>query len=569
MNALQAKQLPSSPRPPKRLLNAFRREIRDCRPVPPPLRLEVTGVPTFAVDLTTMRVLAPAKKWKKLKHLRALLRHEIKHASADGHPYHYRAFLHHAAALMKSLSVNKGTASDLLGIVYDAAVDQLVHRKYSMKSVQEEWLKIYPVEQSAGSGYHLLNVVYKDFFGVDIPPTAYEDALRTAHASTYCALKEYLKAIPTAKKDDVDTLIVRAAALVQRLIQRQQNQNQQQNQSRGGQPGQGQDGPGQQGQDQDQDQDQNQQGQGHDPERDQGQQDQWSRPDEDEQPPVGGICTVTASVDGIEDEAIEIAMDNHLSYEQLADFLDCAPEELEEKLMDGARKVLWEHLVAFRGTGSTSAVLEPYPQRWRPWDRTPDPDSVARHPHSPEKWKTVVQQPTLPLPEEGELEGVERIVIAVDVSSSTCEPHQGRSILAWEKDAAIGLIAFAKTKSLPVKTLSFASSARLLVDQSRDYLKHTRAVMLLTSFGSTDPSSVVSHLSRCDEGTLIAIITDGEFHPSDLRAIIASVRRTKVICALVGDDSMWSLQERNLEIYTVKPSSACTSLIARTKLVVR
>ena len=159
----------------------FREVTGSFSPIPPPLRLkEEEKAQTFGIDLSKMEVVAPGY-WRELKHVKELLGHEVKHGSADGLPYTYRNALRFEAEVMKWLGVPLETARMILNVVYDAVVDLKVKKEgLDARGMSVEWLKRFPVEKgNEGTSYHLLQILYKDFFKTPLKKTRYEDAVRS------------------------------------------------------------------------------------------------------------------------------------------------------------------------------------------------------------------------------------------------------------------------------------------------------------------------------------------------------------------------------------------------------
>ena len=550
--------------PPRRLLSAFSAELTDCRPTPPPLRLEVTPGKTFSLDLRTMVVSAPPS-WRRFRGLGAILRHEIKHASRDGQPHTYRRYLDHAAALMKVLSIGRAEAQDLLNVIYDFCVDRLVNARYSIKVVQEEWLKHFPLTEDAeGTAYHLLNIIYKDLFGVDLRETEYEKELKTTYYPEYKQLMLVLHHIGSSEdEEEMKRDVLSAAYLISRLIRKKprgeggEGKGEGKGKGRGGARGEsGDEGKSRSG---------DQGGSGAPEDGRSAGSGSWSGCEP-------AMPQVTCSTQGIEDEVIEIALSNGLEPEQVSDLLGRPLEELDGIYEDCARKALWQAVAAYRGRGSRYAIQEPYRRRWKPWDREIDPDSIARHPNEPEKWTAMELQPTVETDQYGGEMGAESVAVAVDNSSSMSIIFAERTRLAWAKDAALGLIAFAKENGLPVECFSFSDTAERISAKSRDYLGHAKGVLALRTLNRTNPADLIRHLRQCDEGTLVAIITDGCFPENQLRAITGHVKRSKVICAVVDTDPDCEIREvvePNLEIYAVKPSAAGATLVERAEKSLR
>ena len=124
--------------------------------------------------------------------------------------------------------------------------------------------------------------------------------------------------------------------------------------------------------------------------------------------------------------------------------------------------------------------------KWKPYSRTLDPTSVMKNPSDPRKWKALKKQTALTVEQEGEAGGFSEIVMLLDQSGSTAALYKNRSVLSYIKDAAYGLLAYAKRFRLPVATISFHSYARILAPKSRDYVRHGKKIFLLKSAGNTN-----------------------------------------------------------------------------------
>ena len=188
----------------------FREVTGSFSPIPPPLKLkEEEKAPTFGIDLSKMLVVAPGY-WRELKHTKELLGHEVKHGSADGLPYTYRNALRFEAEVMKWLGVPLETARLLLNVIYDVVVDLKVEKEgLNARGMNVEWLRRFPIKkENEGTSYHLLQILYKDFFGTPLKKTRYEDAVRSN--PLYQKLKDLCRqlGITLLLVDDLDTVKV-------------------------------------------------------------------------------------------------------------------------------------------------------------------------------------------------------------------------------------------------------------------------------------------------------------------------------------------------------------------------
>jgi len=64
--------------------------------------------------------------------------------------------------------------------------------------------------------------------------------------------------------------------------------------------------------------------------------------------------------------------------------------------------------------------------------------------------------------QEGEARGFTKLVTLLDCSGSTNTKYGGRMVLSYIKDAAYGLLAYAKQFRLPVVSIAFSTHAWLL-----------------------------------------------------------------------------------------------------------
>ena len=497
----------------------FREVTGSFSPIPPPLRLkEEEKAQTFGIDLSKMEVVAPGY-WRELKHVKELLGHEVKHGSADGLPYTYRNALRLEAYVMKWLDAPLETARMILNVIYDAVVDLKVKKEgLDARGMNIEWLRRFPIKkENEGTSYHLLQILYKDFFGTPLKKTRYEHEVRSN--PLYQRLKNLLKEISEeceslSEERDVQK-IVEAAEIVARL----------------------------------------------------------SRPSK---PPEGGGSDVQfdRGDPNVRADAAEIGIDAELSDEQLAQLMglgedESLSEELEKAAEDKVREALGGKILGFKDLFTTLSfheIKEPVREKWKPYSRTLDPTSVMKNPSDPRKWKALKKQTVLTVEQEGEAGGFSEMIMLLDQSGSTAALYNNRSVLSYIKDAAYGLLAYAKRFKLPVATISFHSYARILAPKSRDYIKHGTKIFLLKSAGNTNVRDAAKKaFALKPERTLIALITDGLVDRSDLEYLAYHSGVNKVIAAVVdaskeGVETVRAVGGK-IQLYIVKPDSAGKTIV--------
>lgn len=594
----------------------FSEESSKARPLPPPLRLE--SGENFGVDLVNMRLCVPPD-WAEMEegHLRALILHELKHASADGYPFTHKKHLSFLAYLIKMYPLDRASILSALNVAYDIAVDKLVAKKYDMKSLQEFWLKKYPITPEAeGTPYHLLNILYKRLFKVRIPPTKYEQ-LVTRNPE----FKTLLSIVSRDIVDDYQILSIAGTIItLSKCLQNPQGDGRGQEggecggtSGTSGTPGPGSPGSsgssgnmensgnaensgasgsvrsggkkGKRGESEGEDVDGNdgESGSG----RGSGAESYWSgngsgsgSGDEEAGSGKGRAGSINGSdlgggkgkekgdgkgkrsttpapmdvkvdVNSVLEDAIEIACLDQLNNEQMKRFLGV--EDVEAVFERVAKRIMWRGLAAYRGVGSTYAIQEPASRRFKPWHRTVRAGSLIKDPRN---WESPTLVPTLMTKQEGGETGCDSIVTVIDTSGSMGEFYGHKSKLRWAKEAAIGLVAFAKEYSLPIKVIRFANAASQVTRSSRDYINHAKSILRLYPEGGTNPSKIISLIRRECSNTLIVMITDGEFEMSELKEIADSSKDKKVVCALVRNkpSGVFSIRRENLEIFEVRPS---------------
>jgi len=483
-------------------------------PVPPPLKVAVEKIPTFAVDLSKMLVVAP-EYWDQITHLRELIGHEVKHASGDGLPYTYREALKYEAYVMKVLGIPLRTARAILNVVYDAVVDRrLAAEGLDVEGMCAEWLQRFPVTPEAeGSSYHLLQVIYKDWFDAPLEKTRYEEMLR--RECGFEELKSILEQLASAgpSRGDCTWQVVRAAELVASL----------------------------------------------------------SRVDVGV--PLGGDVSFDRGDPNVRAEAAEVGIEAGLSRGQLAQLMGVGEEELdkalEEAAEDKARTALWSRILGFKELFTTRSLLElkePVPRRWKPYSRHVDPVSVARAPDDPRKWREVAVEAVMTVEQEGEAGGFSKLIMLLDCSGSTANMYKGRSVLGYIKDAAYGLIAYAKQFKLPAAAVAFSTRAWILTRESASYVEHAKKVFMLRSGGDTNLEDAVhAAMALRPERALIALITDGLVDEEHLKLFAEQLKANRLVAAVVnveeGVETVRNIGDK-AQLFLVKPDSAGRTVVS-------
>jgi len=514
----------------------FREVTGSFTPIPPPMKLkEEADAPTFGIDLSKMQVVAPSY-WKELKHTKELLGHEVKHGSADGLPYTYRNALRFEAEVMKWLGVPLETARILLNIVYDGVVDLKVKKEgLDAYGMNVEWLKRFPVtRENEGTSYHLLQIIYRDLFNTPLRKTRYESAVRSN--PLYPKLKRLLKEIAEecerlSEEKDIHK-VVEAAEIIARLSRPTKAPN-----GREGEKG---------------------RGSGRRSEEEDGLDVQFDRGDP-----------------AVRADAAEIGIDADLSNEQLAELMGLGKaenllEELEKAAEDKVREALWGKILGVKDLFKESSfyeLKEPVAVKWKPFSRTLDPTSVMKNPSDPRKWKALKKQTVLTVGQEGEAGGFSEIIMLLDQSGSTAAPYKGRTVLSYIKDAAYGLLAYAKRFRLPVAVMAFHTFARILTGKSRRYVEHGKNIFMLRSLDSTNLGDAVRKMRMLNpEKALIALITDGLVSRDDLNYLACQRGVNRIIAAVVdaskeGVETIKNIEDK-IQLYIVKPDSAGRTIVS-------
>jgi len=500
------------------LQEVFREVVSTFTPIPPPLKLKETKASTFAIDLSKMLVTAP-KYWRKLKHVKDLLGHEVKHGSADGLPYTFRNALRFEAETMRLLDLPLTTVKSILNVVYDAVVDLRVAKEgLDAKGMNQEWLKRFPIEgEAVGSSYHLLYIMYEDLFGVRLRETSYERWVRSR--SEYRRLLQIIRGLAEeggfyGEERSVEE-VAEAAYLISRLSRVV------------------------------------------------------------EAPPNRGDTDFDRSDPEVRSEAAEIGMDMGLDERQLAQLMGLGEgedlrKELEKAAEDKVREALWSKILGFRELFTASSlyeVKEPVLERWKPYSRALDPTSVVKNPSDPRRWKTLAKQTVLTVEQEGEAGGFSEVIILLDQSGSTVQLYKGRPVLGYIKDAAYGLLAYAKQFRLPATVITFHTFARILSGRSRNYVEHGKRIFMLRPMGATNLRNAVERMRMLrPEKALAALITDGLVSEDHL-VYLANQRGVNRVVAAVVESSKEGVEKvkkigDKVQLYTVKPDSAGRTIVS-------
>jgi len=467
-------------------------------PLPPPVKVEEKEkADTFSVDLRAMEMHAPGF-WKKLKTTPELLAHEYKHASGDGLPYTWQQALHYEAATMAQTGLQLTQTKRLLNAVYDAVVDQRVAAEnMDAKGMCEEWLTVYPVKpESVGTTYHLLQIIYKDLFGTNLSETSYEKSVRNSPA--YRKLLSLTKNM--AAGDHAVETVVEAAQIMNQLSRLDEQQG--------------------------------------------GSEDvQFDRGDKE-----------------VQSEAVEAGLDAGLSGDQLADFVGVPGDKLNETIdscaEDKVREALWQQILSFKElfSGKTFMTLEETGLRpWKAYSKKIDPQSIARNPSDPRKWREPVVHETIKIEQPGEEGGFTKVILLIDCSGSTGRIYKDKTVISYIKSAAYGLIAYAKKYRIPLVTIAFSDDAMLLANEKDNYLKHAVKLFKLRPLSNTNLDRAVHFTSKVKpDKALIALMTDGQVRQGDIDLLLKHTNANKVVIAVVDVDQQG--------INTVKAASSKAAL---------
>ncbi|MEM2969301.1 MAG: hypothetical protein QXR63_00015 [Candidatus Bathyarchaeia archaeon] len=495
---------------PLSLQEVFENTIKKASVIPPPLHVKDPQAATFSVDLAKMTVYAPPY-WSSITHKEELFMHEIKHASRDGLPYTYKDALLHEITLISNLGKSKATVKNALNVVYDVIVDMQVKKeRLDAKGMCVEWLNRFPVKEE-GTSYHLLQIIYKDFFGVPLKETTYEKEIRLNR--DFNQLKSLLKMLATKKYGDNDVveMIVKAATLVMQLSKC----NEMSAQSKG----------------------------------------------------YGDQSFYDINDPEVKNTAIAIGLSKGLSVGDIADFLeediDKVKEAIEKAAKDNVRQSLWRNIKGFKdliGAKSYLDLKEPCSRRWRPYSKRIDENSIMKAPDDPWRWREPIVDTILSIEQPGSKGGFSKIVLLVDYSGSTAEIYNKQPILHYIKEAAYLLIAYAKTYNLPVLTIAFNDAACTICKESKDYLEHGVSVFKLSPFGGTNLSCAAALVSKKAKNALIAVITDGFVQEHDVVSLKENAKANSVIALVINPDPKTTVIAKNpdkaIKIFVAKPDDA-------------
>jgi hypothetical protein len=450
-------------------------------PLPPPIKVEEKEkADTFSVDLRAMEMHVPGF-WKKLKTTPELLAHEYKHASGDGLPYTWQQALHYEAATMAQTGLQLAQTKRLLNAVYDAVVDQRVAAEnMDAKGMCEEWLTVYPVKPEAfGTTYHLLQIIYKDIFDTNLPETDYEKSIRNSLAyKTLLSLTRNM-----ASGDHTAETVAEAAQIMQQLSR---------------------------------------------PDEQQGSEDvQFGRGDK-----------------AVQSEAVEVGLDVGLSGDQLADFVGVPGDKLSETIEscaeDKVREAIWQQILSFKELFSAKTFMtleETGLKPWKAYSKKIDPQSIARNPSDPRKWREPVVQETIKIEQPGEEGGFTKVILLIDCSGSTGRIYKDKAVLSYIKSAAYGLIAYAKKYRIPLVTIAFSDNAMLLANEKDNYLKHAVKLFKLKPLSNTSLDRAVELAAKVKpDKALIALVTDGQVKQDDISLLLKHTNANKVVIAVVDVD---------------------------------
>jgi hypothetical protein len=269
-------------------------------------------------------------------------------------------------------------------------------------------------------------------------------------------------------------------------------------------------------------------------------------------------------------DAAEVGLDIGLNSQQLAELMGVGEQELEKALEEAAedkvRAALWKRVLGFKELFSATSLLEvkePVRRRWKPYSRRVDPVSVAKAPDDPRRWMEPTVETVLTVEQEGESGGFTKLLMLLDCSGSTSELHRGRTVLGYIKDAAYGLLAYAKQFNLPVATIAFSTNAWLLSRESKNYVEHGKRIFVMRPLDSTNLADAVRlALTLKPERALVALLTDGRVGEGDLELFAKQSKANRVIAAVIGEgiERVKRIGDR-VQLYEVRPDEAGKTLI--------
>ncbi|HDH45170.1 MAG TPA: VWA domain-containing protein [Thermococcus sp.] len=461
--------------PTTKLHQTFKNLLISLLPAPPPLKIRVEPIETFAIDLKQMVVKAP-KYWRKMKHLPELLTHEIKHGSNDGLPYTWNQALRYEAYVMAHSRKPLEVVKWVLNAVYDAVVDLRVQMAgLDAKGMCEEWLQKFPVtKRNEGTIYHLLQIIYKDLFGISLPPSDFERQVKRKRE--YYWLMDLIRKM--AEEGGTIERVSNAALIMLRLARVTKPPSLDVSFSRS------------------------------------------SKEVQAEAVEAGlnaGLRGSTlAEFAGVPEEELE--------------------KTIQEVADEKVKTALWENILGFKdlfaGRTSTS-IRERISRKWRPYSRKVLPESVVKNPDDPRKWREPELKEVLQVEQAGEKGGFSKVILLIDHSGSTMDPYKNQTVLEYIKSAAYGLIAYAKKRKIPLVTVAFSGYAEILANEKNTYVEHGKQIFKLRPAGATNLYRACQILKRVHpEQSLIALITDGLVNPEDIQHLLDYTKANKVVIAV-------------------------------------
>jgi Mg-chelatase subunit ChlD len=478
-------------RKPPELLKAVE-EVRARLRVPPP-RFEVrvdSKAPTFSSSYIDKEITVPGY-WREFssEHLHGFLGHEHKHCTVDGYPGSYIEGKRCQAVLMAAYGLQAEEAHRALNALFDAIINTRLHEEgFAIREALNVWVKRFPFTE--GTVYHVLQMLHKRLIGTAIPPSGFESQVeyRPEFEELLRCVRELVRdGDRMQERKNADTVAKAAYYLYSMAAVKDASEGECRD---GGEP-----------------------------------------VPEDQRAKVA-----------------EIAQQAGLNATQLKDLLgdpgvsvDEARELLAEAAKGIARTEIWRSLRGFESasSGSGRSVAEPYARKWRGHDVSKlEPLSVALHKDDPARWREKAKRPFVTVEQPSSDSGFEEVVVLLDRSGSTERIYGGRTVLSYEKDAAISAVGFArKENGIPVSLIWFDSDARVEVARGKHHMRIAEEIAAMRPGGGTNLGSAIRECVRLNpKRALIAIVTDGEVAQGSFSPILKISGQNRVVCAVVSPE---------------------------------
>jgi hypothetical protein len=515
---------------PKELVDVALEVRRNLFP-PPPQGVTIMldkGASTFSSSYADMTIYVPPT-WNTFKpdHLRAHMSHEHEHMSIDGLPSSFLESKRIEANIMKKLATSNDEAHTFENIVSDAVIDTTLNNKgFPMREAQEDWIaRNGPIVQ--GSGFHVLQMVYSETMGVNVPKTALGNRIK-AYPAFQRLVSDVLQLVKEQEACRVEKnvdLIVDAALQLQSLITTHTQQ--------GGAcgSGRGQATPASQGS------------------------------------AVAGIG-IQAGLDATQIK--DLINNNEINTD----------EAIADISKDMTRQLIWDSILPFNvleGSSSQMAIYQKLNKRWSGGDVSKlNPITVAKNKYEPTKWKKKYTAVFRYIAQENQSFGFKSFIAVIDVSSSTDLLFKDRTVLYWETITAVRSLAYAKKNRIPASLIYFGNRAMTAERDSKDWvgvgtraistLAHVSKLRMQTGGNTVIVSALAAVKKLTPNEAFILIVTDGSVNEAEQAGaqILDLAKNNRVIISLVTEDpSKTSLKEqvarfnnKGVYMFAVRPEEA-------------